>query len=85
MIDCPGEGGPRRGVAAVLPPMSGEGRHVLIVEDDEELRKLLLSLLRRSGFRASGARDGIEMRRLIASALAYLVQHDVKLPGLSWF
>jgi two-component system OmpR family response regulator len=65
--------------------MSGEGRHVLVVEDDEELRKLLLSLLRRSGFRASGARDGIEMRRLIGSAPVDLVLLDVMLPGRSGF
>ena len=65
--------------------MSGEGRHVLVVEDDGELRKLLLTLLRRSGFRASGARDGIEMRRLLASAQVDLVLLDIMLPGKSGF
>jgi two-component system OmpR family response regulator len=70
---------------ADLPPMSGEGRHVLVVEDDEELRKLLLSLLRRGGFRASGARDGVEMRRLLGSAPVDLVLLDVMLPGRSGF
>ncbi|MFC7738538.1 response regulator [Roseomonas sp. GCM10028921] len=65
--------------------MSGEGRHVLVVEDDEELRKLLLSLLRRSGFRASGAREGAEMRRLLGSAQVDLVLLDVMLPGRSGF
>ncbi|WP_424138442.1 response regulator [Roseomonas chloroacetimidivorans] len=65
--------------------MSGEGRHILVVEDDEELRKLLLSLLRRSGFRASGARDGVEMRRLLCSAQVDLVLLDVMLPGRSGF
>lgn len=77
---------PPRGVSASdLPPMSGEGRHVLVVEDDGELRKLLVSLLRRSGFRVSGARDGIEMRRLLASAPVDLVVLDVMLPGRSGF
>lgn len=65
--------------------MSGEGRHILVVEDDEELRKLLLTFLRRSGFRASGARDGIEMRHLLGSALVDLVLLDVMLPGRSGF
>ncbi|ONH84272.1 DNA-binding response regulator [Roseomonas mucosa] len=65
--------------------MSGEGRHILVVEDDEELRKLLLTHLRRSGFRASGARDGIEMRRLLGSAAVDLVLLDIMLPGRSGF
>mgnify|MGYP002780521194 CR=1 FL=1 len=67
------------------PPLSGEGRHVLVVEDDEEFRKLLLSLLRRNGFRASGACDGGEMRRLLADAAVDVVLLDVMLPGSSGF
>ncbi len=67
------------------PPLSGEGRHVLVVEDDEEFRKLLLSLLRRNGFRANGARDGMEMRRLLATAAVDVVLLDVMLPGQSGF
>lgn len=67
------------------PVVSGEGRHVLVVEDDPELRKLLLTLLRRSGFRASGAGDGAEMRRLLVSASVDLVLLDVMLPGQSGF
>ncbi|WP_309228694.1 response regulator transcription factor [Roseomonas sp. KE2513] len=66
-------------------PLSGEGRHVLVVEDDEEMRKLLLSHLRRSGFRASGARDSLEMERLLVSAPVDLVLLDVMLPGRSGF
>jgi two-component system OmpR family response regulator len=65
--------------------MSGEGRHILLVEDDEEMRKLLLSLLRRSGFRASGARDGIEMHHLLGSTPVDLVLLDLMLPGRSGF
>jgi two-component system OmpR family response regulator len=65
--------------------MSGEGRHILVVEDDEDLRKLLLSLLRRNGFRATGAQDGVEMRRLVAAAPVDLVLLDVMLPGKSGF
>ncbi|MFB9971927.1 response regulator [Pseudoroseomonas cervicalis] len=65
--------------------MSGEGRHILVVEDDGDLRKLLLSLLRRNGFRATGAQDGVEMRRLLATAPVDLVLLDVMLPGKSGF
>lgn len=67
------------------PPLYGEGRHVLVVEDDEEMRKLLLSHLRRSGFRASGARDGVDMERLLVSAPVDLILLDVMLPGRSGF
>ena len=77
--------GQARGGVPTVPVVSGEGRHVLVVEDDEELRKLLLSLLRRSGFRASSARDGVEMRRLLGSASVDLVLLDVMLPGRSGF
>ncbi|MCO6416114.1 response regulator transcription factor [Siccirubricoccus sp. KC 17139] len=68
------------------PVLSGEGRHVLVVEDDGELRPLLLALLRRSGFRASGARNGVEMREVLAGAARVdLVLLDVMLPGRSGF
>ncbi|SDB74596.1 response regulator transcription factor [Belnapia rosea] len=67
------------------PVLSGEGRHVLVVEDDGELRPLLLSLLRRSGFRATGARNGVEMRNVLQGATVDLVLLDVMLPGRSGF
>lgn len=68
------------------PVLSGEGRHVLVVEDDGELRPLLLSLLRRSGFRATGARNGVAMREVLAGAAKVdLVLLDVMLPGRSGF
>lgn len=67
------------------PAVSGEGRHILVVEDDDELRKLLVTVLRRGGFRATGVTDGIEMRRLLASASVDLVLLDVMLPGQSGF
>jgi two-component system, OmpR family, response regulator len=70
---------------AVQPVLSGEGRHVLVVEDDGELRPLLLSLLRRSGFRATGARNGIEMRNVLQGAAVDLILLDVMLPGRSGF
>lgn len=76
---------PTRGELPSAPALSGEGRHILVVEDDEELRKLVLSLLRRSGFRASGARDGVEMRHLLGSASVDLVLLDIMLPGRSGF
>jgi len=67
------------------PVLSGEGRHILVVEDDPDLRALLLSSLRRSGFRATGAGNGVEMSEVLASAPVDLVLLDVMLPGRSGF
>jgi two-component system OmpR family response regulator len=67
------------------PVLAGDGYHILIVEDDSELRPLLLGLLRRSGFRASGARNGVEMQQALRSASVDLVVLDVMLPGRSGY
>lgn len=71
--------------AAAGSVLAGEGHHVLIVDDDAELRPLLLGLLRQSGFRATGVRNGAEMREVLASASVDLVLLDVVLPGRSGF
>ena len=57
--------------------------HVLIVEDDGEVRNLLARLLRENGFAASTARDGREMREVLRAAggSVDLVLLDVMLPG----
>lgn len=68
-----------------LPAPSGEGQHILVVEDDEELRGLLLTSLRRSGFRAIGAGDGVEMRAILGTVPIDLILLDVMLPGESGF
>jgi len=55
--------------------------HVLVVDDDAELRDLLSEYLARNGFRVSVARDGREMRQLLAEAGFDIVVLDVMLPG----
>lgn len=67
------------------PVLAGDGHHILVVEDDNELRPLVLNLLRRSGFRASGARNGVEMQHALQSASVDLVVLDVMLPGRSGY
>ena len=59
--------------------------HLLIVEDDGEMRLLVSRLLREAGFRVSGARDGREMFEVLANAAAPvdLVVLDIMLPGAS--
>jgi two-component system OmpR family response regulator len=59
--------------------------HILIVEDDGEMRNLVARLLREAGFRVSAARDGREMWEVVESPAGApdLILLDVMLPGTS--
>lgn len=59
--------------------------HVVIVEDDGEVRHLLARLLRDSGFTVTATRDGREMREAlrVTGNPVDLVLLDVMLPGAS--
>jgi two-component system OmpR family response regulator len=55
--------------------------HVLVVDDDAEIRKLLGEYLQRNGFRVSLATDGREMRRALENSRPDIVVLDLMLPG----
>jgi two-component system, OmpR family, response regulator len=55
--------------------------HLLIVDDDREIRELLSKFLRKHGFRVSVAIDGREMRKALADRAIDLVVLDLMLPG----
>lgn len=59
--------------------------HLLVVEDDGEMRNLVARLLREAGFRVSAARDGREMWEAMESPAGPpdLVLLDIMLPGAS--
>ena len=57
--------------------------HVLVVDDDGEIRKLLGEYLERNGFRVSLAHDGKEMRRRLEANRPDIVVLDLMLPGES--
>ncbi len=59
--------------------------HLLVVEDDGEMRNLVARLLREAGFRVSTARDGREMWEVVESPVGApdLILLDVMLPGAS--
>jgi len=63
-------------------PLPAEA-HLLVVEDDGEMRRLIAKFLRQNGFRVTGARDGREMWETLANAPVDLVLLDVMLPGQS--
>ncbi len=55
--------------------------HLLVVDDDREIRVLLKRFLGRQGFRVSTAADGDEMQRMMADWKIDLVILDLMLPG----
>jgi two-component system OmpR family response regulator len=55
--------------------------HVLVVDDDAEIRKLLGEYLQRNGFRVSLATEGREMRRALEQTRPDIVVLDLMLPG----
>jgi two-component system OmpR family response regulator len=55
--------------------------HVLVVDDDAEIRSLLAEYLGQHGYRVSLARDGREMRKLLETSRPDIVVLDVMLPG----
>ena len=57
--------------------------HILIVDDDREIRELLARFLERNRFRVSTARDGREARRAWSNGHYQLVVLDLMLPGES--
>src|SRR6266511_5965177 len=55
--------------------------HVLVVDDDREIRDLVAKFLTRHGCRATTVADGKEMRRALADLRIDLVVLDLMLPG----
>ncbi|HVJ33853.1 MAG TPA: response regulator [Terriglobia bacterium] len=55
--------------------------HILIVDDDREIRDLLSRFLVKHGYRVSTAADGRDMRRVMADARIDLIVLDVMMPG----
>jgi two-component system, OmpR family, response regulator len=64
-----------------LAKMTEKTPHILIVDDDREIRDLLSRFLEKHGFRCSQAADGRDMRRQLGDAKIDLVVLDVMMPG----
>jgi CheY-like chemotaxis protein len=82
---------PRQDESTQAPANRPQRTRVVLAEDDEELRRMLGSALRRDGYDVSEARDGREALAVLRSALAFgsreppieLVVSDVRMPGAS--
>ncbi len=60
-----------------------EDAHILIVDDDKDIRDLLHEFLKRRGLRVSVARNGDEMQEILARTPVDAIILDVMLPGKS--
>jgi two-component system OmpR family response regulator len=54
--------------------------HILVVDDDREIRTLLLDYIEKNGFRATAVADGNETRRALERSRVDLVVLDLMLP-----
>src|SRR5688572_5367064 len=61
--------------------MTNDQAHILLVDDDRDIRASLAEYLRRRGFRTSMAGDGREMDRVLATASPDLIVLDIMMPG----
>ncbi|KIM00549.1 TorCAD operon transcriptional regulatory protein TorR [Paramagnetospirillum magnetotacticum MS-1] len=55
--------------------------HILVVDDDREIRDLLTKFLMRHNLRVSAAKDGVEMMKMLDERRIDLVVLDLMLPG----
>jgi len=56
------------------------GEKILIVDDEEQIRKLVTAFLQRKGYNVTVAADGMEALRLVREDLPHLVVTDVNMP-----
>ncbi len=63
------------------PALADTDGHILIVDDDAQIRQLVAKFLREHGHRVTAARNGREMRQALETATIDLVVLDVMLPG----
>ncbi|WP_194437872.1 response regulator [Vibrio fluminensis] len=55
--------------------------HILVVDDDQEIRDLLDEYLTKSGYQVSTVKDGVELKAQLQHAYPDLILLDVMLPG----
>lgn len=61
--------------------MAGESVHILVVDDEAEVRTLLRKCFEREGFQVAEAKDGAEMRACIDARSISLITLDLTLGG----
>src|SRR5215211_6106130 len=63
----------------------GQGACVLLVEDEEQLRRVMKDLLQREGYRVAEARDGVQALDEVDRFAPDVIILDLNLPGLDGY
>jgi type II secretory ATPase GspE/PulE/Tfp pilus assembly ATPase PilB-like protein/CheY-like chemotaxis protein len=69
----------------IVPAGRGQGACVLLVEDEEQLRRVMKDLLQREGYRVAEARDGIQALDEVDRSAPDVIILDLNLPGLDGY
>ena len=69
------------GPCATVTNVMNATQHILIVDDDKELRTLVSDVLVNNGFRVSVAENGSAMTQALATARVDLIILDILMPG----
>jgi type II secretory ATPase GspE/PulE/Tfp pilus assembly ATPase PilB-like protein/CheY-like chemotaxis protein len=69
----------------VMPGGRGQGACVLLVEDEEQLRRVMKDLLQREGYRVAEARDGIQALDEVDRFAPDVIILDLNLPGMDGY
>jgi type II secretory ATPase GspE/PulE/Tfp pilus assembly ATPase PilB-like protein/CheY-like chemotaxis protein len=69
----------------ISPAGRGQGACVLLVEDEEQLRRVMKDLLQREGYRVAEARDGIQALDEVDRSAPDVIILDLNLPGLDGY
>jgi type II secretory ATPase GspE/PulE/Tfp pilus assembly ATPase PilB-like protein/CheY-like chemotaxis protein len=79
LLEDPAAGG------GILAGGRGQGACVLLVEDEEQLRRVMKDLLQREGYRVAEARDGIQALDEVDRFAPDVIILDLNLPGLDGY
>jgi DNA-binding response OmpR family regulator len=77
LVDSPG--GPGDGLER------GRGTKVLLVEDEEQLRRVMKDLLEREGYTVAEARDGVQALDQVDRFAPDVIILDLNLPGIDGY
>src|ERR671913_1587219 len=72
-------------IVSPLTQVSGEGRCVLLVEDDPALRRYLQVVLQRAGYTVLSAGDGLEAMKFLLAERVDVVVTDALMPNLDGY
>jgi len=73
------------GVDDIVAGGRGQGACVLLVEDEEQLRRVMKDLLQREGYRVAEARDGVQALDEVDRFAPDVIILDLNLPGLDGY